>query len=343
MKKHVLLLSALLLSGQALMIGQAQASQQSADAPEPVTIRYLSSRGQISLPELADAKGWLKPEGVALESEGFSQGGPESLFAMASGSIDIAGAATSATINAIANGADIVSVMASSGVNEAVNSRFYVLDDSPIREPKDLIGKTIAVNTLGAHLDYVVREYLRQNHIPRNAVRLVAVPGPQLEQTLRSGQIDVAAVGAWQTVFAGQLEHGGGVRSLFDDHQLLGDITLSPYSMTRDFIEAHPDAVQALVTQSGRAADWARENPQEARELIGRLLAERNENPQLAHYWAGYGVRDHAELNDHDVQYWLDVLEREGSLNAGQLTIGDIATNAYNKDAGNRLAQRGGQ
>ncbi|TDO09913.1 MULTISPECIES: ABC transporter substrate-binding protein [Halomonas] len=330
-KRALVTTTLLLLAGQAVATSQALAADEAAS--EPVTIRYLSSRGQISIPEIAQAKGWLEEKGVTLESEGFSQGGPESLFAMASGSIDIAGAATSATINAIANGADNVGIMASSGVNEEVNSRFYVLENSPIKQPSDLIGKTIAVNTLGAHLDYVVREYLRQNDIPYNAVRLVTVPGPQLGQTLRSGQVDVAAVGAWQTVFAGQLEEGGGVRSLFSDYELLGDITLSPYSMERDFVEQHPEAVRALVTQSGRAANWVRDNPEKARSLIAELLAKRNENAQLAEHWAGFGVRDSAQLSEHDVQYWLDVLEREGTLTAGQLSVGDVVTNAYNDAA----------
>ncbi|MCB8887740.1 ABC transporter substrate-binding protein [Vreelandella malpeensis] len=328
-----------LLTSQAALSGQAQGAE-GADS-ETVTIRYLSSRGQITAPEIAQAKGWLDDHGVTLTSEGFSQGGPESLFAMASGSIDIAGAATSATINAITNGADIVGVMASNGVDETVNSRFYVLEDSEIREPSDLVGKTVAVNTLGAHLDYVVREYLRQHDIPYNAVRLVAVPGPQLGQTLRSGQVDIAAVGAWQSVFAGQLEEGGGVRSLFDDHELLGDITLSPYSMQREFVERHPQAVRTLVTQSGRAANWAKNHPDQARELIAELLAQRHENAQLADYWAGFGVRDQARLNDHDVQYWLGVLEREGTLRADQLTVADVITNAYNTNAYNTNAYNG--
>lgn len=335
MKKQVLFTGLLWLAGQMLSTAQAQPAQEGARDHRPVTIRYLSGRGEISAPEIAQAKGWLQAQGVTLESKGYSQGGPESLFAMASGSIDLAGAATSAIINAIANGSDIVSVMASEGVDETVNSRFYVLEDSPIHRPSDLVSKTIAVNTRGAHLDYVVREYLRRNNIPYNAVRLVTVPGPQLAQTLRSGQVDVAAVGAWQSVFAGQLEEQGGVRSLFDDHQLLGDITLSPRAMERSFIKAHPEAVRTLVTQSGRAVDWARDHPEQARALISRLLSERNENPQLAYYWKGFGAREHGLLTDHDVQYWLDTLERDGGLPKGQLAVSDVATNAYNEATDN--------
>jgi hypothetical protein len=45
---------------------------------------------------------------VKIESVGFTQGGPESLVALAGGSVDIAGAATPAIINALAGGAKIL-------------------------------------------------------------------------------------------------------------------------------------------------------------------------------------------------------------------------------------------
>src|SRR5208282_2733540 len=77
------------------------------------------------------------------------------------------------------------------------HSSFFVLADSPIKTAQDLKGKSIAVNTLGAQLEYVVRLYLKQNGMSLSDVQLVAVPGPQLEQVLRHKQVDVAAVGAW--------------------------------------------------------------------------------------------------------------------------------------------------
>ncbi|HXZ09066.1 MAG TPA: ABC transporter substrate-binding protein [Paraburkholderia sp.] len=323
-----------------LAMGLLTVASVRAAEPVPATgkqgttvIRYLASAGSIDASEIAAAKGWLQADGIRFESVGFSQGGPESLFAIAAGSIDMAGAANAAVINAISNGSDILAVKPGFGVSQATNSKFYVLNKSPITKPADLIGKTIAVNTLGAHLDYTVREYLRINHIPLNSVRLVVVPGPQLEQTLRSGQVDVAAVGAWQAVFAGKLEADGGVRVLFDDYQVLGNITLGYDVMRRTFLEAHPAAVRAFVSDSARAADWAAEHPDDAKKLIAELLAKRGENPALAGYWPGFGLRQHALLTDHDAQFWLQVFEREGKLHKGQLPVDDVQTNRYNSYA----------
>src|SRR3984885_6580042 len=81
----------------------------------PVVIRYLNDRGYVPPYEIADALGFFKDKGIRFESEGDSPGGPESLAALASGSIDVAGAATPAMINAIAGGAKILCIMPRAG------------------------------------------------------------------------------------------------------------------------------------------------------------------------------------------------------------------------------------
>ena len=133
-----------------------------ADA-NPVVIRYLNDRGYVPPYEIADALGFFEGTGIRFESEGDLPGGPQALAALASGSVDVVGAATPAIINAIASGAKILCIMPRAGVSKDVNSKFFVLDSSSIKAAPDLKGKSIAVNTLGAHLDYTIREYL----IPR--------------------------------------------------------------------------------------------------------------------------------------------------------------------------------
>jgi ABC-type nitrate/sulfonate/bicarbonate transport system substrate-binding protein len=297
---------------------------------DAVVVRYLSTRGNITTYELADALGWLKDKNIRIESAGYSQGGPESLVAMAAGSVDIAGAATPAIINAIGAGAKILGIMPDGGVNKDINSKFFVLVDSDIHSAKDLQGKSIAVNTLGAHLDYTIREYLHNHGIGPDAVNLIAVPGPQLEQILRHKQADVVAVGAWQSVFAGKIEKDGGVRVLFTDYDVLGAIVLGTDAMEKSFIAKNTQAVQDFVAASARAADWSVQHPQDAKKLVATILKKRGDNPELAQYWPGYGLRQHALYTPHDAQFWIDVLVRAGRLKPGQLTPTDVDTNAYN-------------
>jgi ABC-type nitrate/sulfonate/bicarbonate transport system substrate-binding protein len=335
LRRPAQIVSCAVLAVVCLQLGGAPV-RADADA-NPVVIRYQNDRGYVPPYEIADALGFFKEKGIRLESEGDSPGGPQSLAALASGSIVVAGAATPAMINAIAGGAKILCVTPRAGVSKEVNSKFFVLDSSSIKAAKDLKDKSIAVNTLGAHLDYTIREYLRIHGLNKDDVKLVTVPGPQLDQTLRHRQADVVAVGVWQSPIAGKIAAEGGARVLFTDHDVLGDIVLASNAMERAFIDQHPQAVKEFVTASTKAADWVAEHPDEARKLVAQILKKRGEDPTGAVYWPGYGLPQHALYKDHDTKFWLDVLVREGKLKPGQLSPEDIATNKYNANA--QLAQ----
>jgi ABC-type nitrate/sulfonate/bicarbonate transport system substrate-binding protein len=326
----------------ALLVAFASGSAMAADAganAHPVTvIRFFSNHGFVAPYEIANALGWLKPKGIEIKSVGFSQGGPENIFGVDNGSVDIAGCATPGIINAIAGGAPIIGVNTNLGESKTSNSKFFVLADSAIKSAKDLNGKSIAVNTLGAHLDYVVRLYLKQHHMQPSDVQLVVVPGPQLDQVLRHKQVNVAAVGAWQSVFAGKIAAGGNVRVLFTAYDVLGPIMLDANVMKKSFIAAHPKAIRDFVTITAKAADWASTHLQKTKAIIAEIYKNRGDNPELAQYFTGYGLRQHALLTAHDGQFWIDALVHAGKLKAGTLTPADIETNKYNDLA--KLAER---
>lgn len=308
----------------ALSAALAIALSGSAYAAEEVKFRYLASQGGLSAHELAAELGYFDGTGITIENVGYATGGPASLIALASGDVEIGSAATSAVLNSIIGGNDFVAAYPSNGINDEVQSIFYVLEDSPIREIKDIAGKTIAVNTLGAHLDYTIREALHSVGLPSDAANQIVVPGPQLEQVLRSGQVDVSAFGYWQTTFEGAAKRKGGLRAIFDDTDVLGEIAGGFIVLRRDFIDKHPEAAKVFVEQSERALDYARENPEETKKIFAKALAERGENPDIAQFFRGYGVRPGGKAVERDLQFWIDVLVREGKLKEGQLSANQI-------------------
>lgn len=291
---------------------------------DDVVMRFMPSHGGVSPHNIAEKLGYFEGTGIVLKDAGFASGGPESLMALASGSIEIGSAATSAVLNSIIGGNDFVAAYPTNGINDEAQSIFYVLEDSPIQTIEDIQGKTIAVNTLGAHLDYTVREALHQKGLPQNAANLVTVPGPQLEQVLRSGQVDVSAFGYWQTTFEGAARQNGGLRAIFDDTDVLGEIAGGFTVLRKDWVEKYPDAAREFVRQSARALDYSRENPEETREIIASILQERGENPEVAQYFAGFGVRPGGLGTDRDIQFWIDVLVREGKVPEGKLQASDV-------------------
>jgi ABC-type nitrate/sulfonate/bicarbonate transport system substrate-binding protein len=111
---------------------------------------------------------------------------------------------------------------------------------------------------------------------------------------------------------------------VFDDTDVLGEIAGGFTVLRRDWVEAHPEAAKQFVTQSARALDYARENPEKTREIIAKRLEERGENPEVAKFFAGFGVREGGLPVERDVQFWIDVLVREGVLREGQLAAADI-------------------
>ncbi|EGE60665.1 UNVERIFIED_ORG: ABC-type nitrate/sulfonate/bicarbonate transport system substrate-binding protein [Rhizobium esperanzae] len=306
-----------------------------AAAADTVKLRYLASQGGLAAHELADALGYFKDTGITFENVGYAQGGPASLIALASGDVEIGSAATSAVLNSIIGGNDFVAAYPSNGINDDVQSTFYVLEDSPIKSIKDIAGKSIAVNTLGAHLDYTIREALHSVGLPSDSANQVVVPGPQLEQVLRSKQVDIAAFGYWQTTFEGAALKNGGLRAVFDDTDVLGDIAGGFVVLRRDFIQKHPEAAKIFVEQSARALDYAREHPEETKKILAKALGERGENPDIAQYFRGYGVRAGGLPVERDIQFWIDVLVREGKLKQGQLAAKDIIFAADAKPASN--------
>ncbi len=293
-------------------------------AAEEVTLRYLASQGGLSAHELAAELGYFDGTGITIENVGYATGGPASLITLASGDVEIGSAATSAVLNSIVGGNDFVAAYPSNGINNEVQSIFYVLEDSPIRDIKDIAGKSIAVNTLGAHLDYTIREALHSVGLPTDAANQIVVPGPQLEQVLRSGQVDISAFGYWQTTFEGVAKQKGGLRAIFDDTDVLGEIAGGFVVLRRDFIEKHPEAAKVFVEQSERALDYAREHPKETNAIFAKALAERGENADIAQYFRGYGVRPGGKAVERDLQFWIDVLVREGKLKQCQLSANDL-------------------
>lgn len=295
-----------------------------------VTVRYLSIPTSIFPFELADQLGYLKEKGIKLEAAGTTFSGPESIIALDSGSVDIASAATPAIINAVKGKSKLVSLWANVGANKELHGKFFVLKDSNIQGAKDLVGKKIGVNTLGAHLDFVTREYLKKNGLSIKDVQLVVVPDTNLEQVLLQKQVDMIGIWDPNSPIASKLEESGKVRLLFTDYDVLGEIAIGFAGFNKEFIEKNPQVVRDFVEATAKAIDYGNENPEQARKYIRKIIEARGGNPDLAKYWNGFGIRKHGIISENDAQFWIDALVQNGKLNPGEFKPSDIYTNDYN-------------
>jgi ABC-type nitrate/sulfonate/bicarbonate transport system substrate-binding protein len=304
---------------------------QHPDGFETLELRSEGFAGTVSFPELAEDLGYLAP--LTLKYVGNSISGPANIQNVVTGDIDFGGAFNGAVVKLMAAKAPITAVIGYYGVDAVNFSGFFVLDDSPLREPKDLLGAKVAMNTLGAHHEFMLKEFLsRKGFTPAQIeqVTLVVVPPTNGEQALRQKQVEVSVL---SSIFRDKALERGGIRPLFTDLDLFGEFTAGSYVMRDDFIRDNPNTVRKFVQATAQAIEWARTTPRE--RVVARLekvvqRRRRNENTELIKYWKSTGVASPGgRLSDHDFQVWIDWLVRDKQLRAGQLEAKRLYTTKF--------------
>ncbi|MGW5420513.1 ABC transporter substrate-binding protein [Streptomyces sp. NPDC003943] len=321
------------LSAVAVGCGTAAGSGGSAKGGTR-TLRYQGWTRQVTPAELAEDLGYL--EDVKLEWVGNTISGPQDIQSAATGQTDFGGAFNGAVVKLAASGAPIKAVISYYGSDKDAYSGYYVLAGSPIRSARDLIGKKVGMNTLGAHSEAMLDIYLQRGGLSAadaDKVEPLVVPPVNTEQSLRQKQIDVAVLGG---VLRDKALADGGLRPLFTDHQLLGSFSAGTYVMTERFIKQNPDTVRTFVTGVGRALDWSRATPRH--EVVARMTEivgkrRRNEDAGALRYWRSYGVAEPGgRITDKELQLWIDWLAQRGDVDRGRVHLETLYTNDFNRN-----------
>ncbi len=299
---------------------------------ETLELRYQGFVGNVTYPELAEDLGYLAP--IKLKYVGNTISGSQDIQSVVTGDTDYGGAFNGAIIKLVAAKAPVQAVIGYYGVDDQTFGGFYVLSDAPIQSARDLIGKKVAVNTVGAHSEFVLRDYLTRNGLSKaeaDQVTLVVVPPVTSEQALRQKQVDVATL---SNVLRDKALERGNIRRLFSDFELFGKFTAGSYVLTKSFLRDKPKAAHQFVEATAKAIEWARSQPRE--EVIKRYediikRRARNEDASTVKYWRTTGIAGKGGLiEEREFQIWLDWLVKEGQLSAGQLKLSDLYTNQLN-------------
>jgi NitT/TauT family transport system substrate-binding protein len=174
--------------GLAALAFAASVLAQSATAQDTLRIA-VPQRGawDTGVAELGQRGGIFKKHGLTLDLL-YTQGGPESIQAVISGSMDMAvGVGVSAAVGTYAKGAPIRII--GSEMIGSPDLYWYVKPESPIRKAADFNGKTVGYSQNGTSSHAALLELLRQDDIKASptAVGGMSATLPQL----MSGQIDV--------------------------------------------------------------------------------------------------------------------------------------------------------
>lgn len=321
----------------------ATAAQESESGK--TVLRYQGSTGTVGFPELAADLGYF--EDVELEWIGDTTGGPASIQAAVTGETEFGGAFNGAISKLQSGGGPVTSVITYYGSDDETYGGFYTLEGSEITSARDLIGKKIGVNTLGAQSEFVITEYLRRGGLSQaeiDQVELVVVPPVNAEQTLRAGQIDVAALS--KVIQEKAIDHGG-ITKLFSETDIFGEFGYGTYIFRDDYIAKHEDAVADFVQGTARAIRWAQVTPvDDVRARMKTIIEERGhsgETTDLVQYWLSTGVPvAGGVIDEKEISTWVDWLVADGQVTEGQLAVDDLYTNEYNPYANGTYAPDAG-
>ncbi|MQA86619.1 MAG: transporter substrate-binding domain-containing protein [Streptosporangiales bacterium] len=233
--------------------------------------------GGIAPLHLGIKKGFFEKRGIEVKTQ-LAEGGAAIVPGVVNGDLHVGYGAT--VSSAIARGKGLPVKIIAGGTlggrtaEESIN-KVVVLGSSEIRSPQDLEGKTVAVNTLGSVAELLIKAVLEKSGVDISKVRFVEIPLPEMLPSLESGNADAV----WATEpFLSQAEDQGH-RALFSmDAEFAPYTNLASYFTSEQFIAENPDLVGRFIEAANESLSYAREHPDEARDVMGSYL----ETPEKA-------------------------------------------------------------
>ena len=218
------------------------AKKESASTPQfTLNIPDTYAPNSLYTPYIAADKGFFRKEGLDVKFTGVINAGAN-IAAVVKGDNHVGGFHINRPVASRAAGAKIRAVVGiTQTTKDSPHMTFVVLENSPIRSPRDLAGKKVGVVALGGCSDYTTFEYLRKNGIadPKRNVEIVLLPAGKEDLSLRQGLVD--SVGFHGPPPISSLKRGG-IRTLFTDYDVFGTVGgAAPLYFSEKFIQQHPD------------------------------------------------------------------------------------------------------
>jgi NitT/TauT family transport system substrate-binding protein len=212
---------------------------------------------------IANQEGFFEEEGLTVEPTAM-QGGAAALPAMISGDLQAAFASYPSFFLAEQQGLGVTIVAEGIRGNEET-AGIYVPADSPIQEPKDLEGATVAVNTLNNIGDVTVSEVVEQAGGNAEDISFVEMAFPDMPAQLTGGQVD--AIWVLEPFRTMAIEAGAEVVS----HNFAAvdpDMMVAAYFTTQQVVQSDPELVEAFTAAMSESLDFAEANPEKTRAIL---------------------------------------------------------------------------
>jgi NitT/TauT family transport system substrate-binding protein len=143
---------------------------------------------------------------------------------------------------------------------------FMVKNDSPIKTMDDLIGKKIAVVTVGGGCDLILNDVLNKKGLDYKSIGYTVMGVPDMAPTVLRGGVDAACI---PEPLLSVVQAQGELRSVFDLFSGQYDgFPLVGFPVTRKFAESNPNTVAALQRALAKGLKFAHDNQDKLRDIF---------------------------------------------------------------------------
>ena len=213
-------------------------------------------------------QGYFKQQKLTIKPQ-VMQGGAEVTAAIVSNSLDIGFSSVEPLM--IARSKNIPVRIISQGVQAAPSTAqswdgLMVKANGPIHSPKDLEGKTVAVNALKNMNELAVRTVLNRQGVDVSKIRFIEVPFPDMPAAVKTGRVD-AATAVEPFVTASEADGARKLLSFFAGMQ--PKMTIATYFAITPYIAKHTDVVKRFTTAMNKSLAYAQSHHAAVRSIVG--------------------------------------------------------------------------
>jgi ABC-type nitrate/sulfonate/bicarbonate transport system substrate-binding protein len=244
----------------------------SARAQTPIAIRAaITPVYYDAVPILyAEHTGAFERAGIDLQL-GRLPTGASITAAIAGGSLDVGKSTFLSVISAFARGVPIVAIApAAIYLSSSPNGAIVVPKDSSLRGLGDLVGKVVAVNSLGEPTRPAIDVWLVRNGFPVDGIKLVEVPMAAMQAALDAHRIDAAMLTAPIYDEALATDKYRVVSPVLD--QIAPRWLFSSFVASLAWANANRDAVRRFASVLASAATYTNSHRTELVPLVSSLV-----------------------------------------------------------------------
>ena len=140
-----------------------------------------------------------------------------------------------------------------------------VLKDGPIKQPKDLEGKTIAANTLNNICEVTINATLEKKGVDVSKLKYTEIPFPDMIGALEKGRVDAACV-VEPFVSQGKAAGMKGIDPFYA--ATAPDLTVAAYFASKQMIESKPELIDRFKTAMEKSLQYSADNPDAVRAVL---------------------------------------------------------------------------